>query len=133
LTLEALDEHNLANAVEVVRDGQEALDYLYRKGKFETRRQGNPAVILLDLKLPKIDGHAVLRTIRSDDQLKLIPVVVLTSSREETDLVQSYQNGVNAYVVKPVDFHDFLDAVKGLGLFWAVFNEAPPESSKLGE
>jgi CheY-like chemotaxis protein len=127
LTLEALAEHNLANLVEVARDGEEALDYLYCRGNFVGRHSGNPAVILLDLKLPKVDGHEVLRRVRADEDLKLIPVVILTSSREEQDLVRSYRNGVNAYVVKPVDFHDFLDAVKGLGLFWAVFNEAPPK------
>ena len=130
LTLEALAEHNLANAVEIVRDGVDALDYLYRRGAYATRPQGNPAVILLDLKLPKLDGHEVLKRIRADENLKLIPVVVLTSSREESDLVRSYQNGANAYVVKPVVFHDFIDAVKELGLFWAVFNEPPPGSVK---
>jgi CheY-like chemotaxis protein len=130
LTLEALAEHNLANAVEVARDGEEALDYLFRRGQFSSRPQGSPAVVLLDLKLPKLDGHEVLRRIRADENLKLIPVVVLTSSREESDLVQSYQNGANAFVVKPVVFHDFIDAVRELGLFWAVFNEPPPGSVK---
>jgi CheY-like chemotaxis protein len=130
LTLEALKEHNLANAVEVSRDGVEALDYLYRRGAYASRPQGNPAVILLDLKLPRLDGHEVLRRVRADKDLKLIPVVVLTSSREESDLVRSYQNGANAYVVKPVVFHDFIDAVRELGLFWAVFNEPPPGSVK---
>ncbi len=130
LTLEALGEHNLANIVEVARDGEEALDYLYRRGKFASRQPGNPVVILLDLKLPKVDGHEVLRTIRADDKLRLIPVVILTSSREEQDLVQGYQNGANAYVVKPVDFHEFLDAMKTFGVFWAVLNEAPPSSPK---
>jgi CheY-like chemotaxis protein len=125
LTLEALAQHNLANSVVVARDGEEALDYLYQRGNFATRSPGNPVVILLDLKLPKVDGHEVLRRIRSDDNLKLIPVVILTSSREETDLVQGYRNGANAYVVKPVDFHEFLDAMKSLGVFWAVLNEAP--------
>jgi CheY-like chemotaxis protein len=128
LTLEALSEHNLANEVEVVKDGQEALDYLYRKGRFSDRADGNPAVVLLDLKLPKISGLEVLREIRSDEKLKLIPVVVLTSSREEKDRIESYNVGVNAYVVKPVDFHEFIDAVKGLGIFWAIINEAPPGS-----
>jgi len=130
LTLEALAEHNLANAVVVVRDGVEALDYLHRREQFASRPQGNPAVILLDLKLPKLDGHELLKRIRADKDLKLIPVVVLTSSREESDLEQSYQNGANAYVVKPVVFHDFIDAVRELGLFWAVFNEPPPGSVK---
>lgn len=128
LTLEALAEHNLANAVVVARDGEEALDYLYRRGAFAARPPGNPIVILLDLKLPKVDGHEVLRRIRSDDGMKLVPVVILTSSREERDLVQGYRNGANAYVVKPVDFHDFLDAMKSLGVFWAVLNEAPPSA-----
>jgi CheY-like chemotaxis protein len=130
LTLEALGEHNLANAVEVARDGEEALDYLYQRGRFASRPPGNPVVILLDLKLPKLDGHEVLRAIRSDRNLKLIPVVILTSSREEQDLVQGYKNGANAYVVKPVDFHEFLDAMKTFGVFWAVLNEAPPGARK---
>jgi CheY-like chemotaxis protein len=125
LTLEALAAHNLANAVEVARDGEEALDYLHSRGKFAGRPQGNPALILLDLKLPKVDGHAVLRQIRENPDLKFIPVVVLTSSREDEDLIRSYEGGVNAYVVKPVDFHDFFNAVKELGIFWAVINEAP--------
>jgi len=126
LTLEALSKHNLANAVEVVRDGEEALDYLYRRGQFASRPNGNPALILLDLKLPKVNGHEVLKTIRSDEGLKLIPVVILTSSREEQDLIESYKLGVNAYVVKPVDFHEFMNAVKELGIFWAIINEPPP-------
>ena len=128
LTLEALAEHNLANEVEVAKDGQEALDYLYHQGLFSERPDGNPAVILLDLKLPKINGIEVLRQIRSDEQLKLIPVVVLTSSHEEQDRVESYKLGANAYVVKPVDFHAFIDAVKSLGIFWAIINEPPPGS-----
>ena len=128
LTLEALRAHNLANALEVVRDGEEALDYLYRRGKYASRPAGNPVVILLDLKLPKIDGHEVLRTVKADEKLKLIPVVILTASREERDLEQGYKNGANAYVVKPVDFHEFLDAMKTFGLFWAVLNEAPPST-----
>lgn len=128
LTLEGLNEYNLANEVVVVRDGAEALDYLHRQGQFSTRANGNPGVILLDLKLPKIDGLEVLRRIKSDDQLRLIPVVVLTSSREERDLVNSYELGVNAYVVKPVDFHEFANAVKELGIFWALINEPPPGS-----
>jgi CheY-like chemotaxis protein len=128
LTLEALAEHNLANSVVVARDGEEALDYLYQRGGFATRTPGQTVVILLDLKLPKVDGHEVLRRIRADENLKLIPVVILTSSREEQDLIQGYRNGANAYVVKPVDFHDFLDAMKSLGVFWAVLNEAPPSA-----
>ena len=128
LTLNALAEYNLANEVVVVHDGEEALDYLNRRGNFHTRPGQNPAVLLLDLKLPKVDGLEVLRQIRSSDALKLIPVVVLTSSREERDMVASYRLGVNAYVVKPVDFHEFVNAIKELGVFWAVINEPPPGS-----
>jgi CheY-like chemotaxis protein len=126
LTMTALEGYNLANEVIVTRDGEEALDYLYRRGKYTTRSSDHPAVILLDLKLPKIDGLEVLRQVKSDDNLKMIPVVVLTSSREEKDLVSSYRLGVNAYVVKPVDFHEFVNAIKELGLFWAIINAAPP-------
>jgi CheY-like chemotaxis protein len=128
LTLTALEEYNLANAVAVTRDGQEALDYLYRRGQFHARSDGNPAVMLLDLKLPKVDGLEVLKQVRSDEHLKMIPVVVLTSSHEEKDMMRSYQLGVNAYVVKPVDFHEFVNAVKELGVFWAVINQPPPGS-----
>jgi CheY-like chemotaxis protein len=130
LTLEALAEYNIANAADVASDGADALDYLYRQGRFFDRPEGNPAVILLDLKLPKVDGMEVLRKIRSDQRLRLIPVVILSSSREERDLVESYQLGVNAYVVKPVDFQEFMEAVKNLGLFWAIINEPPPGSIK---
>ncbi|MGB6686529.1 MAG: response regulator [Terracidiphilus sp.] len=126
LTMTALEGYNLANEVIVTRDGEEALDYLYRRGKYTTRSSDHPAVILLDLKLPKIDGLEVLRQVKSDDNLKMIPVVVLTSSREEKDLVSSYRLGVNAYVVKPVDFHEFVNAIKELGVFWAIINAAPP-------
>ncbi len=126
LTLTALDEHHLANEVVVVNDGAEALDYLYHRGEFAMRNGNSPAVILLDLKMPKVDGLEVLRTIKNDDNLKTIPVVILTSSREEKDLIESYKLGVNAYVVKPVDFGDFVEAVKSLGAFWAVVNEPPP-------
>ena len=126
LTLEALDVHHLANEVVHVRDGAEALDYLYRRGSFANRADGQPAVVLLDLKMPKVDGLEVLRQIKSDPQLKLMPVVVMTSSREEQDVVNSYQLGVNAYVVKPVKFGEFVDAVKQLGVFWAILNEPPP-------
>ena len=128
LTLTALGEYKLANEVIVVRDGAEALDYLHTKGNYRSRARENPAVVLLDLKLPKVDGLEVLREIRSDERLKLIPVVVLTSSREDRDMVASYKLGVNAYVVKPVDFHAFVNAVKELGVFWAVINEPPPGS-----
>ncbi|MEY2506622.1 MAG: hypothetical protein QOH01_951 [Verrucomicrobiota bacterium] len=130
LTLTALEEYNLANEVVVARDGEEALDYLYRRGNFTTRSTENPAVLLLDLKLPKVDGLEVLQQIRAEANLKLIPVVVLTSSHEEKDMVASYKLGVNAYVVKPVDFHEFVNAVKELGIFWALVNEPPPGSVK---
>lgn len=130
LTLTALEDYNLANEVVVVRDGEEALDYLYCREGFKTRAEGNPAVMLLDLKLPKVNGLEVLKQIKSDEKLKLIPVVVLTSSKEEKDMVASYKLGVNAYVVKPVDFHEFVNAIKELGVFWAVINEPPPGSVK---
>ena len=130
LVLEGLGEYNLANEVVVARDGVEALDYLHRTGAFADRDGGNPAVVLLDLKLPKVDGIEVLKTIKHDEKLMLVPVVVLTSSREERDLVESYRLGVNAYVVKPVDFHEFARAVKELGIFWAIINEPPPGSIK---
>ena len=130
LTLTGLAEYNLANEVVIVRDGEEALDYLYRRGNHQTRANGNPAVMLLDLKLPKVNGFEVLQQVRGNENLKMIPVVVLTSSHEERDLVQSYKLGVNAYVVKPVDFHQFVNAVKELGAFWAVINEPPPGSVK---
>ena len=130
LTLTALEEYYLANEVVVTHDGEEALDYLYRRGSFATRANGNPAVLLLDLKLPKVDGLEVLQQIKSDSQLRLIPVVVLTSSREERDMVASYKLGVNAYVVKPVDFHEFVNAIRELGVFWAIINEPPPGSIK---
>ena len=128
LTLTALDEFNLANEVVVASDGEQALDYLYYRGKFMRRAPENPAVLLLDLKLPKVDGLEILKQIKADDKLKRIPVVVLTSSREEKDMVTSYELGVNAYVVKPVDFHEFVNAIKELGIFWAVINEPPPGS-----
>jgi CheY-like chemotaxis protein len=128
LSLTALEEYNLANEVVVASDGEEALDYLYCRGNFAARNKENPAVLLLDLKLPKVDGLEVLQQIKSDDKLKLIPVVVLTSSREERDMVASYKLGVNAYVVKPVDFHEFVNAIKELGILWAIINEPPPGS-----
>jgi CheY-like chemotaxis protein len=128
LSLTALEEYNLANEVIVARDGEEALEYLYSRGKFKARSSDNPAVMLLDLKLPKVDGLEVLKQIKSDEKLRTIPVVVLTSSKEEKDIVASYKLGVNAYVVKPVDFHEFVNAIKELGVFWAVINEPPPGS-----
>ncbi len=131
LTLSALREHNLANDVIVVHDGVEALDYLHCRGKFTGRSNGHPAVILLDLKMPKVDGMEVLRTVKSDPDLRMIPIVVLTSSGEERDLVESYRQGVNAYVVKPVDFQQFVRAVSQLGAFWAVINEPLPGQSSV--
>jgi len=126
LTLEALSEINLANRIEWVKDGAQALDYLHCRGEYAGRAPVNPALILLDLKLPKVDGRQVLQDIRSTPGLKTIPVVVLTSSREQSDLLSCYVNGVNAYVVKPVVFGDFMQAVKTLGLFWAAVNQPPP-------
>jgi CheY-like chemotaxis protein len=128
LTLTALEDYNLANEVVVTRDGQQALDYLHCRGEYKTRSKDNPAVMLLDLKLPKVDGLEVLKQVKSDSDLRVIPVVVLTSSKEEKDMVASYKLGVNAYVVKPVDFHEFVNAIKELGVFWAVINEPPPGS-----
>ena len=128
LTLAALGEINLANEVVVTHDGEQALDYLYCRGEYKTRSKDNPAVMLLDLKLPKVDGLEVLKQIKADERLRIIPVVVLTSSKEEKDMVASYKLGVNAYVVKPVDFHEFVNAIKELGVFWAIINEAPPGS-----
>jgi CheY-like chemotaxis protein len=130
LTMTGLAEYNLANEVVVAGDGEEALDYLFRRRKYQERPDVNPAVTLLDLKLPKVNGFEVLEKIRADENLKMIPVVVLTSSNEERDLIRSYNLGVNAYVTKPVDFHEFVNAVKELGIFWAVINEPPPGSVK---
>jgi CheY-like chemotaxis protein len=127
LTLEALAEHNLANHVTIVKDGVEAMEYLRCEGKYANRKKGNPAVLLLDIKMPRMDGIEVLKAIRSDPALKMLSVVMLTSSREEPDLKKCYELGVNAYVVKPVDFKDFIEAVKQVGIFWAVINELPPE------
>ena len=132
LTLAALAENHLANEVIVTCDGVEALDYLFRRGKFKMRAAGNPAVVLLDLKLPKVDGMEVLKQLKADPELRTVPIVMLTSSREEQDLVASYNLGVNAYVVKPVDFADFVQALNKLGLFWAVINVPPPGSVPRG-
>jgi CheY-like chemotaxis protein len=126
LTLEALGEHNLANRVDVVRDGVEALDYLYRRGPYAARPAVLPLALFLDLKMPRIDGLQVLRTLKTDEALKVLPVVVLTSSREDSDLAESYRLGANAYVVKPVDFCQFTEAIRGLGLFWTLVNQPPP-------
>lgn len=131
LTLAALQSNHLANEVTTVRDGAEALDYLFRRGAYADRHPGVPALVLLDLKMPKVDGLEVLRQIKADPQLRRTPVVMLTSSREEIDLIRSYDLGVNAYVVKPVEFSDFMDAVSNLGVFWAVINEVP--APKAGE
>jgi CheY-like chemotaxis protein len=127
LTLEAMSENSLANEIIVVKDGVEALEYLRCQGNYKLRKAGNPALVLLDIKMPRMDGIEVLRNIRSDAALKRIPVVVLTSSREENDLINTYELGVNAYVLKPVDFKQFIEAVKQIGSFWAVLNEVPPE------
>ena len=130
LTLAALAESNLANHVDVARDGVEALDYLYRRGKFEPRPEGDPAVVLLDIKMPRLTGLEVLRCLRSEPLFKSLPVVMLTSSCEEPDLVASYALGVNAYIVKPVIFERFVDAIKHVGIFWAVLNEPPPNRER---
>ena len=127
LTLEALADNNLVNRVVHVRDGVEALDYLRCEGKYASRTPGNPAVVILDIKMPRMDGMEVLQIIRSDAALNLLPVVMLTSSKEEHDLIRSYELHTNAYVVKPVKFSEFIDAVKQIGVFWAVLNELPPE------
>ncbi len=126
LTIEALERHRLANRVTVAHDGVEAMEYLRREGAFSNREPGDPAVVLLDIKMPRKDGLEVLREIRGDPALRRQPVVILTSSREEQDLITSYDLGINAYVVKPVDFSSFIDAVKELGVFWALINERPP-------
>jgi CheY-like chemotaxis protein len=125
LAIAALAEKNLANEVDVAEDGEEALDYLYKRGKF-VNQTGNPAVILLDIKMPKMDGIEVLRHIRADPDFKHIPVIMVTSSREEKNLVESYQLGANSYVVKPIDILQFIDAIKVLGQYWAVINQPPP-------
>jgi CheY-like chemotaxis protein len=129
MALDALETYNLANEVVALRDGAEALDYLFRRGEFAGRSGGQPVVVLLDLKMPKVDGLEVLRQIKGDPNLRMIPVVVMTSSQEEHDIVRSYQLGVNAYVVKPVRFEAFVEAVRLLGGFWALLNEPPPDSA----
>ncbi|ACA16666.1 response regulator receiver protein [Methylobacterium sp. 4-46] len=126
LTLAALDKSQLANEIVICRDGAEALDYLFRRGRYEDRDPRDPAVVLLDLKLPKVDGLEVLAAVKGDARMRLVPIVMLTSSREETDLVRSYELGVNAFVVKPVGFKEFFEAIQDLGVFWAVLNEPPP-------
>ncbi len=126
LTLAALEKCQLANDIVVARDGEEALDYLYLRGPFAGRAEGDPTVVLLDLKLPKIDGLEVLQKVKGDPALRHVPIVMLTSSREEQDLVRSYELGVNAFVVKPVQFSEFFKAIQDLGVFWALLNEPPP-------
>ena len=128
LTLRVLAEYHLANKVDVVRDGVEALDYLFRRGRFADRPPGNPALLLLDNKMPRVDGLEVVRRVKADERLRTIPIVMLTSSREQGDLFKSYELGVNAYVIKPVDFYDFVNAVRELGAFWGIVNEPPPQS-----
>ena len=130
MTLAALTEHHVTNEIVVVPDGAAALDYLYARGRFAGRPPGNPLFILLDLKMPKVDGLEVLKTIKSDPALRLIPVVMLTSSREEQDLVRSYELGTNAFIVKPVGFPAFVDAIKHLGVFWAIHNQPPPTQGR---
>jgi len=127
LTLDALKTHNLANEVEIARDGAEALDYLFCNRKWKNRENGNPAVILLDLKLPKLSGLEVLKLLRANERTQLIPVVILTSSNEEQDIIEGYKLGTNAYVVKPVVFESFMKAVEILGNFWGIINEPPSE------
>jgi CheY-like chemotaxis protein len=133
LTLAALGEYNLANKIFVVHDGEAVLDYLYCRGKFSGREGGNPVAVLLDLKMPKVNGLEVLKIIKADSGLKMIPIVMLTSSREPPDLIECYKYGVNAYVVKPVDFNEFAKAVKTLGVFWAAVNEPPPQQPERKE
>ncbi len=131
LTLNALEKSRLANEVVVTRDGAEGSEYLFRRGPYEDRPVGNPAVVLLDLKLPKIDGLELLQMVRADEHTSRTPIVLLTSSREERDLIEGYRLGVNAYVVKPVDFREFVQAIQDLGVFWAVLNEPPPGSARV--
>ncbi len=128
LTKAALLENNVVNEIVVARDGAEALDYLYRRGPYSERTTGNPVVVLLDLNMPKVDGLEVLKQLKADPDLKTLPVVMLTTSKEESDLIKSYTLGVNAYVVKPLDFEQFVEAVKHIRMFWAIFNEPPPQS-----
>lgn len=127
LTLEALGQHRLVNKVDVVHDGEQALDYLFRRGHWHRRSGGNPVLLLLDLKMPKVDGLEVLRQVKSDPALQVVPTVVLTSSRQESDVTASYNLGTNAYVVKPINFQEFVQAVAELGAFWALLNEPPPD------
>jgi len=129
LTLRVLAEYHLANKVDVVRDGVDALDYLFCRGRFADRPPGNPALVLLDNKMPRVDGLEVVRLVKSDERLKTIPVVMLTSSREQVDLFKSYELGVNAYVIKPVKFYDFVNPVREIGSVWGIVNEPQPPST----
>lgn len=133
LALHALAEHNLDQEVLHLHDGAEALDYLFRRGEFSGRTEGNPALVLLDLKMPKVDGLQVLSQIKSEPALRTIPVVIMTSSREKPDVQAAYRLGVNAYVVKPMKFTNFVDAVKQVGAFWAMLNEPPPEGTPVAD
>jgi two-component system, response regulator len=128
LTLMALDDCNLANRVHRVQDGVEAMEFLNYEGSYKTRKKEIPAVVLLDIKMPRMSGIEVLESIRNDEKLKTLPVVMLTSSREDPDLVKCYELGANAYIVKPVDFKEFMDSVKKIGVFWALMNEIPPQA-----
>lgn len=128
LTIHALKKNNIANPILVVRDGQEALDYLFYEGKYASSKHSLPNIILLDLKLPKVDGIEVLQKIKGDRKLKLIPVVVLTSSKEENDVMKSYDLGVNSYIRKPVDFDQFVNTVRQIGFYWLLINEPPQVS-----
>jgi len=125
MTLRALKKNNLTNTVQVVRDGEEALDYILVRGKFKNRPTKNPKIVLLDLKLPKITGLEVLKEIKSRQETKIIPVIVLSSSKEESDMIESYRLGVNSYIIKPVDFDKFVDAVRDLGMYWLLLNKLP--------
>lgn len=127
LVLRALEQYHLGNEVDTVRDGVEALDYLYRREEFAGRTGPNPVLVIMDLKMPRMGGLEVLRVVKADPALQMIPVVVMTSSREEQDLIKTYRLGVNGYVVKPLDFHQFVDAIKALGAYWIVHNELPPQ------
>lgn len=129
LTIRALQKNNILNAVMIVRDGAEALDYLYCQGHYATREASSPAVILLDLKLPKVDGLAVLKRLRNDARTRLLPVVILTSSKEEQDVINGYSLGANSYIRKPVDFTQFMEAIRQVGLYWLMMNEPPPQTS----
>jgi len=132
LTLEALESENLANRIDVVRDGEEALDYLFCRGNYATRTSGMPKLVLLDLKLPKVNGLEVLQAMKDDPRTKAIPVVILTSSKEEQDVVASYKLGVNSYIQKPVDFDQFRAKVKELGFYWLLVNDSPPAKAFVG-